>query len=174
MIYHVKCLSEIYKYAYLTHWGRVMHICVGNLTITGSDNGLPPGRCQAIIWTSAGILLIGPLGTNFSEILIGIQTFSFKKMHLKMSSAKWRQFCPGLNVLIHYFIALITRGSITVSVFQSLPNQQNVTQLFMACFRTPFPIDSTHFEIWYLYLKVDGSSCKVFYIWSPQRSVLNI
>ena len=55
--------------------------------------------CQAIIWTNAGILFIGPSGTNFSEILIGIQTFSFKKMHLKMSSAKWRPFCLGLNVL---------------------------------------------------------------------------
>ena len=75
------------------------HICVGKLTITDSENGLSPGRCQAIIWTNAGILLIGPLGTNFKEILIGIQTFSFKKMHLKMSSAKWRPFCLVLNVL---------------------------------------------------------------------------
>ena len=83
----------------LTHWGRVTHICVGKLIIIGSDNGLSPGRRQAIIWTNAGILLIGPLGTNFIEILIGIQTFSFKKMHLKMSSAKWRPFCLGLNVL---------------------------------------------------------------------------
>ena len=41
-------------------------------------------RMYAIIWTNAGILLIGPLGTNFNEILIGIQTFSFRKMHLKI------------------------------------------------------------------------------------------
>ena len=52
---------------YLTHWGRVTHICVSRLTITGSDNGLSPGRRQAIIRTNAGILLIRPLGTNFSE-----------------------------------------------------------------------------------------------------------
>ena len=76
----------------LTHWGRVTHLCVGKLTIIGSDNGLSPGRCQAIILTIAGILLIEPLGTNFSEIIIRIQTFSFKKMHLKMASAKWRPF----------------------------------------------------------------------------------
>ena len=76
-----------------------MHICVGNLTIIGPDNGLSPGRRQAIIWTNAGILLIGAWGTYFSEILIGIHTFSFNKMHLKMSSAKWRPFCFGLNVL---------------------------------------------------------------------------
>ena len=84
----------------LTHWGRVTHICVGNLTIIVSDNGLSPGRRQAITWTNAGILLIGPLGTNFSEMLIEIHTFSFKKIHLKMSSGKWRPFCLGLNVLI--------------------------------------------------------------------------
>ena len=81
----------------LTHWGWVMHICVSKLTTIGSDNGLSPGRCQAIIWPSAGILLIGPLGTNFSEMLIGIHTFSFKKMHLKMPG-KCRPFCFGLNV----------------------------------------------------------------------------
>ena len=39
----------------LTHWGRVTHICVSNLTIIDSDNGLSPGRRQAIIWTNAGI-----------------------------------------------------------------------------------------------------------------------
>ena len=82
------------------HWGRVRHICVVKLTIIGSYNGLSPGRRQAIIWTNGGILLIGPLGTNFSEILIRIQTFSFKKVPLKMSSAKWRPFGLGLNVLI--------------------------------------------------------------------------
>ena len=49
----------------LTHWGRVTHMCVGNLTTVGSGNGLSPGRRQAIIWTNARILLIGPLGTNF-------------------------------------------------------------------------------------------------------------
>ena len=76
------------------------HICIDNLAIIGSDNGLSPGRRLAIIWTNAGILLIGPWGTNFSELLIGIHTFSFKKIHLKMSSVKWRPFCLGLNVLI--------------------------------------------------------------------------
>ena len=36
----------------------------------GSDGGLSPGLHQAIIWTNACILLIGTLGTNFSEIWI--------------------------------------------------------------------------------------------------------
>ena len=83
----------------LTRWGRATHICVSNLTIIASDNGLSPGRRQAIIWANAEILSIGPLGTNFSEILIEIYIFSFKKMHLKISSGKWRPFCLGLNML---------------------------------------------------------------------------
>ena len=83
----------------LTHRGRVTHICVSKVTIIVSDNGLSPGRRQAIIWNNAGILLIGTLGTNFSEILIEILTFSFKKMRLTVSSAKRQPFCPGLNVL---------------------------------------------------------------------------
>ena len=83
----------------LTQWGRVTHICVSKLTIIGSDNGSSPGPRQAIIWTNAGILSIRLLGTNFNEILIEILTFSFMKMLLKVSSAKWRPFCLGLNLL---------------------------------------------------------------------------
>ena len=85
---------------WLTHWGRVTHICVNESTSIGSDNGLSPGRRQAIIWTNDGILLIGPLGTNFSEIVIEIQASSLRKMRLKMSSAKRQPFCLGLNVLM--------------------------------------------------------------------------
>ena len=90
----------LYKKGFqLTHWGRATHICVSNLTTNGSDNGLSPGRPQSIIWTNAGILLIGPLGTNFNEILIQIRAFSLTKIHLKMSSGKWRPFCLSLYVL---------------------------------------------------------------------------
>ena len=82
----------------LTHWGQVTHICISKLTIIGSDNGLSPKRRQAIIWTNAGILLIGSLGTNFGEILTEIHIFPLKEMHLK---TKWQPFCLGLNVLTH-------------------------------------------------------------------------
>ena len=78
------------------------HICVSELTIIDSDNGLSPDRCQSIIWTNAGILSIGPLRTNFSEILIETLTFSIKKMRSKVSSGKRRPFCLGLNVLMDY------------------------------------------------------------------------
>ena len=95
-------LTFIYQFQckiLLAHWGRVTHICVSKLTITGSDNGLSPGRRQAIIWTNDKILFIVPLRTNFNEILIEVITFSFKKMRLKVLSAKRRPFCLGLNVL---------------------------------------------------------------------------
>ena len=86
-----KCLTKKWPFCWdlhvLTHWGWVMHICIGNLTISSSDNGLSPGWHRAITWTNAEILSIGPLGTNFSQIFIRIQIFSFKKMHLEMSSA---------------------------------------------------------------------------------------
>ena len=72
------CMGAIVQSKALTYWGRVTHICVNKLTIIGSDNSLSPDRCQAIIWTNAGILLIRPLETNFSEIIIGIQTFKRK------------------------------------------------------------------------------------------------
>ena len=83
----------------LTYWGPVTHLCVSDLRSIGSDNGLSPGRRQAIIRTNAGILLIRPLGTNFSEFLVEILIISFKKMRLKVSSGKRRPFCLGLNEL---------------------------------------------------------------------------
>ena len=72
---NVESASMWWHHHVVTHWGRVTHICVNELTIIGSDNGLSPNRRQAIIWTNAGILIMGPLGTNFSEILFEIHTF---------------------------------------------------------------------------------------------------
>ena len=72
-----KGLNVLYK---LTHYGLVMPYGVGNF-------------CQHQF--NADFVSIGTLGTNFSEIGIKIQNFSFMKMHLKMSSAKWLPFCPG-------------------------------------------------------------------------------
>ena len=76
-----------------------MHIWFRRLTIIGPNNGLSPGWRQAISWTDAEILLIEPLETNFNETLIEVVLFSFTKMRLELSSAKWRPFCLGLNVL---------------------------------------------------------------------------
>ena len=122
-IFHVLFVNHKYT---LTHWGRVTHICVVKLTNIGSDNGLSPGRRQAIIWTNSGILLIRPLGTNFIEILIGIQTFSFKKI----SSAKWRSFCLGLNVLKQDLSSWFSCGLIPVAlIIHSMNVLSNVLKI---------------------------------------------
>ena len=84
-LFWIKCHRSLF----LTHWGRATHICVGKLTIIGSDNGLSPGRRQAIIWTIAGILLIGPLGTHIFS-----QENAFENVVCEMAS-----ICLGLNVL---------------------------------------------------------------------------
>ena len=106
------------------------HICVSKLTIIGSDNGLSPGRRQAIIWTNAGILLIGPLGTNFSEIYIEILTFSFKKMHMKVSSVKWQPFCLDLNVFMWLFCPccnwISRHGGSSLCISASVPTKSFV------------------------------------------------
>ena len=52
-----------------------MHICINKLNIIGSDNGLLPGRRQAVIWTNAGIFFIWPLGKKIIEIVIEIDIF---------------------------------------------------------------------------------------------------
>ena len=96
LIYYRKKRKAIYSI--LTHWGRMTHICVSKLTVIGSNNGLSPSRRHAIIWTNAGILLIGPLGTNFNEVFIEIHTFSFKKNPFenvvwKMASISSRPQC---------------------------------------------------------------------------------
>ena len=91
----------------LIHWGRVTHICVSKLTTIGSDNGWSPGRRQTIIW-------ITPLGTNFSGIITEIYIFSFKKMHLKLSSGNFRPFCLCLNVLNLSFGCMVILSRIVV------------------------------------------------------------
>ena len=106
MVHTVRALSCSVAICYsttliLTHWSRVTRICISKIAIIGSNSDLSPERRQAIIWTNAGILLIGSLGTNFGEILIEIYTFSVTKMPLKMSG-KWRPFCIGFNVVTHW------------------------------------------------------------------------
>ena len=84
-----------------THTSRAMHLWVSDPTNIDSDNGLLPGECPTIISTNAGILLVGPLQTNFNDILFEIQKFSCNKMNLKMLSVKWQPYCLSLTVLIN-------------------------------------------------------------------------
>ena len=92
-------LDKMDEYGSSIRWGRLTHICVGYLTIIGSDNGLSPGRRKTGIWIKAAILLIRPLGTNISENFVKIHKFSFKIMHCNMSSAKLWPFCLGFHIL---------------------------------------------------------------------------
>ena len=78
----------------------------------GPGNGLSPVQCQAITWTNADLLSIGPLGTNFSAILIETLTFSFKKMCLKISSAKWSPFCSERDELSVIWFQLWTHSGL--------------------------------------------------------------
>ena len=102
-------ISREHGWIALPHWGRVTHICVVNLTIIGLDNGLSPGRHQAIIWTNDGILLIGPLGTNFSEILskihILIQENAFENIVCEMAVILSRPQCVN-HVYLFYCMSL--------------------------------------------------------------------
>ena len=115
----------------LTHWGRVTHICVSKLIIIGSDNGLSPDRRQAIIWTNARLLSIAPLRTYFNENLIKIQQFSLKKMHVKLSSAKWRPSCLSLDQLRFYLVCTILYEAVA-ECLPFLPTDL-MTQLEMPC-----------------------------------------
>ena len=75
-------------------WGRTLDIYAWvNNSIIGSGNGLTPVRCQATTRSNADLSSIGLLGTNFSDVWIKIEEFSFKKIHLKMLSAKCWPFC---------------------------------------------------------------------------------
>ena len=80
----------------LTNWGRVTHICVSKLSIIG-DNGMspdPPSHYLNQCWNIVKCNLKSTV-----QKLIEIHTFSFKNIHLKISSGKWRPFWLGLNVL---------------------------------------------------------------------------
>ena len=97
----------------LTHWGRVTQICVGNLTIIGSDNGSTPGRRQANIRTNVGILLIGSLGTDFSDILfICIYLEDMHKhmpyIHQIIAIKMLMRDNVGSKVLLCYLVAIIS------------------------------------------------------------------
>ena len=69
-------------------------------------------------WMDPGV------GTNFSEIVMKIHTFSFKKMHLKMLSWKWWPSCliPNeLNLLIGDISPVLPMLSCTASLAPCQP-----------------------------------------------------
>ena len=69
-------------------FSALLAICAGSYAVIDYDNGLSPVNRKSIIWTNGGLSLIWLSGINFSKISIKIKTFSFKKLYLKMLSAK--------------------------------------------------------------------------------------
>ena len=102
--YHAIPINIIFVrsfWALSSHRGRVTHMCIGNITRITSDNVLPPGRQPSHYLNQCWNVVNWTLRNELKWILIEIQTFSFKIMHMKMSSAKWRPFYLGLNALTH-------------------------------------------------------------------------
>ena len=111
-----------------THWGRVTHICARKLTTIGSDNGLSRGRHQAIIWTNAGLLLIGPWRTNFHEILIDIHTF--ENVVWEMATILFRPQCVKYLTLMvmesGYWVSIMAADALTTCIVKSLNMVSNI------------------------------------------------
>ena len=134
----------------LTQWGWETHICVTKLTIMGPDNGFLPDWCQAIIWTNAGILLIGPLGTNFSEISIKIHTvFFFSRKCIWKVVWNMAAIFLGLNVLKWTPLMLMWIWHLTVSCKYAkiFPNRATINWL-VAASRWYWPRSGT---LWHVY-----------------------
>ena len=148
------------------------HIRVSSLTTIGSGNGLSPDRHQAIIWTNSGILLTGPLGTNFSETLIEIYTVLFEKIHLKMSSRKWLPHCQGVKwwyILIwgrwwsyctfavrhRYFKGPLSRGTLLCTwwycniTILHITIMNAIIQTFSSMLNVPLNKDTNYFTLKY-------------------------
>ena len=90
---------QVDNYKALIHWARVTHICICKPYHNWFRLWLVAWTAPSHYLNNVGILLTGAFGINFSEMLIEIQTFSFKEMHLKMLSGKWGPSCLGLNVV---------------------------------------------------------------------------
>ena len=97
---------------------RMRPSAIMHLNNIGSGNGLFPFQRHPITWTNADNW------TTFSEIIIKIQIFSFKKMYVKISSAKWLPFCSGL-IIINSCLLLVW-GAVSV-LKQNSTNQDYIS-----------------------------------------------
>ena len=131
----------------LTHWGQVRHICIGNLTISGSNYGLSPGQHQAIIWTNAGILLIEPLRKiqlNFNwNSYIFFQENAFENVVWKMLVVLSRPQCVNTlgneeygqhhpnNIVICIFMIVIDKFLLTLYMLNF--SEGTKTYIYILC-----------------------------------------
>ena len=83
----------------LINWGRVTHICVSKINHHWSREWFVAWSAPSHYLNQCWIIVHWNLKNKLQWNLNKICTFTFKKMHLKMSSVKWRPFCLGLNML---------------------------------------------------------------------------
>ena len=118
------CCNKINSSRIRLHWGRVTHIYVSKLTITVSDNGLSPDRHQAIIWSNAGILLIGPLGITMN--------FQLKFIYYPLENVIWKM--EAIMSRPQYVNSLAKKSSsITSMSFAKLFFKVHVPIIIMPC-----------------------------------------
>ena len=138
-------IIKYHQFYPLTHWGRLAHIWVSNLNIIGSDNGLLPGQCQALIWTNTGIFRNIPQ-RNFninSNILI-------HEKPLIVSSAKWWPFCLGLSVLsqilsvpVYIFIPIVIVSPNSPGLMSCVCSWWDKTKSAFSWLQLPVPLVTT-------------------------------
>ena len=138
-------LFNVYVKNVLTHWGRVTHMYVSGKTIIGSDYGLSPGWCQAIIWTNDGILLIGlrnKLQWNFKRNSnIFILRNAFESVVCKIPAILSRPQCVNLLAQNHLLILICniftTFGCVLVHclvcITDSYANLDRVVPIYLLC-----------------------------------------
>ena len=86
--------------ARVTYQSLVTHICVKNKPIIGWDNGMSPVCYQAIVWTNAGWLIVGPM--EFAELCKQYFVYIFRiEKYIKEPAGKY------LHDTVSYIIFLI-------------------------------------------------------------------
>ena len=79
---NMRILADHVTYSFLALMKSIFHFCLGCYC----GGILRTGVLICLVWTNAAILLIGHLGTTFNGILISLNPFSLKKMHITMLS----------------------------------------------------------------------------------------
>ena len=100
----------------LTYFQKCLMPANWSVWVAKSSSPMMPVRRQAITWTNVGLLLIRLLGTNFSEIRCAIlsYSFSYKEMHLKISSAR-------IAAVLSYVVLALTESIVGLVCFWSCP-----------------------------------------------------
>ena len=124
-----RILSYYHQIGSMNYYPLWMYASVNRLSI-GSDNGVSPLRHQAIIWTNAGWLSIGHLGTRFSDTLIKMKKklFHWPKCIWKYNLRNGGNFVQvrWVNNGMTYAVWILSRGR-QVIVYSALSEPHLLT-----------------------------------------------